>query len=103
MHLWSVEINIGGIIEIRCHFNMHFVLGIGSFINLGTNTISKFQSVVSQIQKNERDIESKLQSMVMANLLKLPVTDKSNDLPGTADSMEFIGYGDYTRFQPYVF
>lgn len=58
------------------------VLGISDFINRSIQAVSKFESVVSQIQKNERDIDSKLQSMVMANLLKFPVPDKSNDLPG---------------------
>lgn len=44
--------------------------------------VSKFETIVNQIQKNERDIDSRLQSIAMANLLKFPVPDKSNDLPG---------------------
>lgn len=59
------------------------VLGITDFIAQSSLAISKFELVISQIEKNERDIESKLQSIGMANLLKLPVPDKSTDLPGT--------------------
>uniref|UniRef100_A0A4W6G9Y8 Dynein axonemal heavy chain 10 n=1 Tax=Lates calcarifer TaxID=8187 RepID=A0A4W6G9Y8_LATCA len=65
-------------------------LGISDFIIRGTQAVSKFESVVSQIQKNERDIDSKLQSMVMSNLLKFPVPDKSNDLPGVKEFCERI-------------
>ncbi|XP_044053526.1 dynein axonemal heavy chain 10 isoform X1 [Siniperca chuatsi] len=65
-------------------------LGIAEFINRGIQAVSKFESVVNQIQKNERDIDSKLQSMVMANLLKFPVPDKSNDLPGVKEFCERI-------------
>ncbi|XP_031164939.2 dynein heavy chain 10, axonemal [Sander lucioperca] len=65
-------------------------LGIADFINRGIKAVSKLELVVNQIQKNERDIESKLQSMVMANLLKFPVPDKSNDLPGVKEFCERI-------------
>ncbi|KAL7391500.1 hypothetical protein ABVT39_010104 [Epinephelus coioides] len=65
-------------------------LGIADFINRGMQAVAKFELVVSQIQKNERDIESKLQSMVMANLLKFPVPEKSNDLPGVKEFCERI-------------
>lgn len=78
---------------------MCLVLGIADFINRGIKAVSKLELVVNQIQKNERDIESKLQSMVMANLLKFPVPDKSNDLPG---GILFIGCNDYIiRIQIY--
>lgn len=77
----------------------YLILGIPDFINRGMQAVSKFESVVSQIQKNERDIDSKLQSMVMANLLKFPVTDKSNDLPGrTNKRILFIGYNNSNLF-----
>lgn len=44
--------------------------------------MSKFESVVNQILKNEKDIESKLQSLETANLIKFPAQNKSNELPG---------------------
>ncbi|XP_029296329.1 dynein heavy chain 10, axonemal [Cottoperca gobio] len=65
-------------------------LGITDFINRGVEAVSKFKIVVGQIQKNEKDIESKLQSIVMANLLKFPVPDQSNDLPGVREFCERI-------------
>lgn len=61
---------------------MFLVSGVSDFIDRSLNTLSKFESVVNQIQKNEQDIDSKLQSMATANLLKFPVPDDSNDLPG---------------------
>ncbi|TKS80370.1 Dynein heavy chain 10, axonemal [Collichthys lucidus] len=63
-------------------------LSIQDFINRGTQAVSKFESVVNKIQNNERDIESKLQSIEMANLLKFPVPDKSNDLPAVKEFFE---------------
>uniref|UniRef100_A0A7N8XJR9 Dynein axonemal heavy chain 10 n=1 Tax=Mastacembelus armatus TaxID=205130 RepID=A0A7N8XJR9_9TELE len=63
-------------------------LGIPDFIERGIQVISKFESVVNQIQKNEKDINSSLQSMVMANLLKVPFPDTSNNIPSVK---EFCG------------
>lgn len=57
-------------------------LGIADFISRGQKAVSNFETVLNQILKNERDIESKLQSIQTANLLKCPVPDKSNELPG---------------------
>lgn len=75
---------------------MFLVLGIQDFINRGMQAVSKFESVVNKIQNNERDIESKLQSIEMANLLKFPVPDKSNDLPGrTNRRILHIGCNNY--------
>ena len=73
--------------EIKSLMNMCLVLGIGDFIDRGIKAVSKFESVVSQIQKNEREIDSKLQSMVTANFMKFPVADKSKDLPGRNDHL----------------
>lgn len=58
------------------------LLGISEFIGQGTQTVSKFESVVKHIQKYEQDIDAILQSIVTAKLLKLP--NKSDDLPGTS-------------------
>ncbi|XP_069379878.1 dynein axonemal heavy chain 10 isoform X1 [Paralichthys olivaceus] len=65
-------------------------LGISEFIKQALQAVTKFESVINQIQNNERDIDSKLQSMVMANLLKCPVPDKSNNLPGIKEFCEHI-------------
>ncbi|XP_019908369.3 dynein heavy chain 10, axonemal [Esox lucius] len=66
-------------------------LGISEFINRGTQACSKFESLVNQIQKNERDIDAKLQSIETANLFKFPAPDKSSDLPGVKEFCELIG------------
>ncbi|KAK2902109.1 hypothetical protein Q8A73_011855 [Channa argus] len=65
-------------------------LGIPDFNKRGMEVVSKFQTVVNQIQKNERDIESRLHSIAMTNLLKFPVPDNSNDLPGVKEFCERI-------------
>ncbi|KAK5620023.1 Dynein heavy chain 10, axonemal [Crenichthys baileyi] len=57
-------------------------LGIPDFISRGLQTISKFESLVRQIFNNERDMESKLHLIMMANLIKCPVPDASSDVPG---------------------
>ena len=59
--------------------------GISEFITRGTQAASKFESLVNQIQKNERDIDAKLQSMETANLFKFPAPDRADGLPGTCD------------------
>lgn len=63
---------------------MGLVLGIGEFLGQGIQTVSKFESVVKHIQKYEQEIETILQSIATAKLLKFPVRpDHSDDLPGT--------------------
>ncbi|KAL2092820.1 hypothetical protein ACEWY4_012618 [Coilia grayii] len=63
-------------------------LGISEFINRGTQATSKFESLVNQIQKNERDIDAKLLSIETANLFKFPALDKTGDLPGVKEFFE---------------
>ncbi|XP_063051673.1 dynein axonemal heavy chain 10 [Engraulis encrasicolus] len=63
-------------------------LGISEFINRGTQATSKFESLVNQIQKNERDIDSKLNYIESANLFKFPAMDKTGDLPGVKEFFE---------------
>lgn len=65
-------------------FNVNLIHppGISEFINRGTQATSKFESLVNQIQKNERDIDSKLNYIESANLFKFPAMDKTGDLPG---------------------
>ncbi|KAM3867513.1 dynein axonemal heavy chain 10 [Diretmus argenteus] len=65
-------------------------LGIPDFITRGTQAIFKLESLVNQIQKNERDIDAKLQSLEMANLFKLPAPDKLNGLPGVKEFCQHI-------------
>uniref|UniRef100_A0A669FBB8 Dynein axonemal heavy chain 10 n=1 Tax=Oreochromis niloticus TaxID=8128 RepID=A0A669FBB8_ORENI len=65
-------------------------LGIPDFINQSLQTVTKFEFVVSQIHEHEKAIDSKLQSMMMANLLKFPSPDASNDLPGIKEFCEHI-------------
>lgn len=90
----SDEIDIVFKIKYGYH-NKCLVVGIPDFINRGIQVVSKFETVVNQIQKNERDIDSRLQSIVMANLLKFPVPDKSNDLPGRMNQSILTGYSNY--------
>uniref|UniRef100_A0A673CHG9 Dynein axonemal heavy chain 10 n=1 Tax=Sphaeramia orbicularis TaxID=375764 RepID=A0A673CHG9_9TELE len=65
-------------------------LGIADFNNRGLQAVSKFEAVVNQILKNEKDIDSKLQTIVTANLLKFSVPDKVNDPPGVKQFCESI-------------
>ncbi|XP_074525804.1 dynein axonemal heavy chain 10 [Halichoeres trimaculatus] len=61
---------------------------VPAFINQSVQAVSKLESVVKQIQKNEQEIEANLQYIGMTCLLKCPVPEKSNDLPGVK---EFCG------------
>lgn len=65
-------------------------LGIPQFIQCGNQATSKFESLVNQIQKNERDIDNKLKSTESANLFKFPVADKNGYLPGIKEFCDFI-------------
>ncbi|XP_070411880.1 dynein axonemal heavy chain 10 [Nothobranchius furzeri] len=71
-------------------------LGIPEFISRGVQAVSKFKSIVNQIHNNERAIDSKLQSITLSNLLKLPVSDKSRDLPDIKDFCDCIE-GEQTK------
>uniref|UniRef100_A0A3B5A058 Dynein heavy chain tail domain-containing protein n=1 Tax=Stegastes partitus TaxID=144197 RepID=A0A3B5A058_9TELE len=65
-------------------------IGIPEFITRSIQAVSMFQSLVNQIHNNEKEIDSKLQSLMMANLLKFPMPDKSSDLPGVKKFCEHI-------------
>ncbi|XP_051514176.1 dynein axonemal heavy chain 10 [Myxocyprinus asiaticus] len=65
-------------------------LGIPQFIQRGNQATSKFESLMNQIQKNERDIDEKLKSIESANLFKFPTSDKTGRLPGIKEFCEFI-------------
>ncbi|XP_036382121.1 dynein heavy chain 10, axonemal [Megalops cyprinoides] len=65
-------------------------LGIWEYMNRCTQATSKFESLVNQILKNERDIDIKLQAIDSADLFKLPVMDKGDDLPGVKKFCELI-------------
>ncbi|XP_066546047.1 dynein axonemal heavy chain 10 [Amia ocellicauda] len=65
-------------------------LGISDYINRSTQAISKFESLVNQIQKNAQDINTKLQSIESANLFKFPVPSREGDLPGVKEFCELI-------------
>lgn len=66
---------------------MLLLLGIPDYITRALQAVSRFETVVGQIQENERDIESRLQTIAMANLLKFPIADKSTDLPGGSNQI----------------
>lgn len=61
---------------------MCYVLGIPGFISKGIQSVTEFESMVNLIHNIESFIETKLQSMLMANLMKFPVPDGVNELPG---------------------
>ncbi|KAM3610556.1 uncharacterized protein V6R79_005609 [Siganus canaliculatus] len=65
-------------------------LGISEFIGRCSQAVSKLESIVSQILKNEKSIEFKLHSIEMANLLKFPVPNQSRDLPSVKQFCESI-------------
>uniref|UniRef100_A0A672KU77 Dynein heavy chain 10, axonemal-like n=1 Tax=Sinocyclocheilus grahami TaxID=75366 RepID=A0A672KU77_SINGR len=65
-------------------------LGIPQFVQRGNQATSKFESLVNQIQKNERDIDDKLKSIELANLFKFPMADKNGYLPGIKEFCDFI-------------
>ncbi|XP_056602848.1 dynein axonemal heavy chain 10 isoform X1 [Triplophysa dalaica] len=65
-------------------------LSIPEFIQRGNQAISKFESLMNQIQKNEKDIEDKLKSIESANLFKFPAPVNTGHLPGIKEFFDFI-------------
>nr|XP_057927697.1 dynein axonemal heavy chain 10-like isoform X1 [Doryrhamphus excisus] len=65
-------------------------LAIGEFINDGNQELSKFESTVNQIQNKETDIETKLKSILTADLLRCPAPDKKDFLPSIREFYECI-------------
>uniref|UniRef100_A0A672JPG1 Dynein heavy chain tail domain-containing protein n=1 Tax=Salarias fasciatus TaxID=181472 RepID=A0A672JPG1_SALFA len=64
--------------------------GIPDFLSQAFEAVSKFETLFSHIHRNEKEIDSKLQAMVAASLLKIPSPDKSNNLPGVKEFCERI-------------
>lgn len=96
-HLWVWRIHgpkclfSGDLMSVKLKMDQFcLVLGINDFIKRGSQSVSKFESVVNQIQMNEKEIESKLQVIGMASILKFSVPD--NDLPGV---ISFIWHDDF--------
>ncbi|XP_061623123.1 dynein axonemal heavy chain 10-like [Phyllopteryx taeniolatus] len=65
-------------------------LAITDFINEANQELSKFDSIVRQIEHIEIDIEAKLQSIMMADLLKCPAPDNADLLPSVREFCECI-------------
>ncbi|KAG5844641.1 hypothetical protein ANANG_G00164650 [Anguilla anguilla] len=65
-------------------------LGIWEYIGRCNQATAKFESLVYQIQKNERDIDVKIQAIETANLFKLPALDRGDDLPGVKEFCELM-------------
>ncbi|KAG9262045.1 dynein heavy chain 10, axonemal [Astyanax mexicanus] len=65
-------------------------LGIAEFIGRSEQAVTKFESLVSQIKKNARDVDAKLQDIETANLFKFPAPDKAGDLPGVKEFFELV-------------
>lgn len=56
--------------------------GLSDFIVSANQAISQFKSLLNQLQKNENDINAKLQAIESANLFKFPVPVRAGELPG---------------------
>ncbi|MGH0114673.1 UNVERIFIED_CONTAM: hypothetical protein FKN15_033990 [Acipenser sinensis] len=65
------------------------LLGISDYISRSSQAISKFGSLVNQIQKNAQDIEAKLVSIESSNLFKFPVYENET-VPGVKEFYEHI-------------
>ncbi|XP_074640231.1 dynein axonemal heavy chain 10-like [Tubulanus polymorphus] len=65
-------------------------LGISDFIAKCDSAIGKFESLVNQIQKNAKDILSRLQIIENSNLFKPPPPKLGEDLPGCKEFYEHI-------------
>ncbi|KAJ8284497.1 hypothetical protein COCON_G00033470 [Conger conger] len=65
-------------------------LGVPEYISRCNQATAKFESLVYQIQKNERDIDFKIQAIETANLFKLPALDRGDDLPGVKEFCELM-------------
>ncbi|XP_058850532.1 dynein axonemal heavy chain 10 [Acipenser ruthenus] len=64
-------------------------LGISDYISRSSQAISKFGSLVNQIQKNAQDIEAKLVSIESSNLFKFPVYENET-VPGVKEFYEHM-------------
>ena len=67
-------------------------LGINDFIAKCDAAISKFESMVNQIQKNSKDIMSRLKLVEQADLFKSPppAPNRPEDLPSCKEFFEFV-------------
>ncbi|XP_053509735.1 dynein axonemal heavy chain 10 isoform X2 [Ictalurus furcatus] len=65
-------------------------LALPDFIAKANQAIVQFGTLLNQIQKNERDIDAKLQAIESANLFKFPVAERAGELPGVKEFCELV-------------
>ncbi|ELU10552.1 hypothetical protein CAPTEDRAFT_221643 [Capitella teleta] len=65
-------------------------LGINDFIAKCDSAISKFESMVNQIQKNAKDINQRLLMIEQTDLFKSPPPKPTQDLPSCKDFFESV-------------
>lgn len=73
-------VNLG--LDTHICFHLSRSAGLSNFITNANHSITQFESLLNQIQKNERDIEAKLQAIESANLFKFPVPERAGQVPG---------------------
>ncbi|MEE6504167.1 hypothetical protein FKM82_005082, partial [Ascaphus truei] len=65
-------------------------LGIGDYIIRCSQAISKFESLIHQVQKSAKDIDSKLAVIESANLFKFMDMKPGAELPGVKEFYDYI-------------
>ncbi|KAK3539191.1 hypothetical protein QTP86_029601 [Hemibagrus guttatus] len=60
------------------------------FISKAIQAISKFESLLNQIQNNEINIDAKLQAIESVNLFKFPGPERAGELPGAKEFCELL-------------
>ncbi|TRY94050.1 hypothetical protein DNTS_011956 [Danionella cerebrum] len=78
------------VLRFGCRRANWITLGIPQFIQRGNQAASKFESLMNQIQKNELDIEDKLNCIESANLLNFPLVDQVGHLPGIKEFCDLV-------------
>ncbi|XP_078713472.1 dynein axonemal heavy chain 10 [Lampetra fluviatilis] len=65
-------------------------LGIADYISRCEVALSKLESLVAQVQKNARDVTSKLALIESADLFRFPVAKSDDDVPGVKEFFERV-------------
>lgn len=69
-------------IQVVFCFYLSHPTGVSNFTAKANHAISQFESLLNQIQQNEKDIDAKLQAMESANLFKFTIPERAGELPG---------------------
>ena len=78
--MFSVELMVNGILYLSPNIKMYVFRSFSSCVNVSCQSLTKFESLASQVQKNAGDIQERLNVIENVRLFKQPPAKPGADL-----------------------